>query len=69
MTVKFRLRYTFLIIIVLGYTAYVDNLSGGDKVEMIDYTNELVKNIFYWLEVTFSEAYNWMKNIIDTNFD
>ncbi|MFT7008986.1 MAG: hypothetical protein ACJAXJ_003534 [Colwellia sp.] len=67
-TVRFRLRYTLIIIFVLGYTAYVDNLSGEDQVVMIDYTNELLKNIYHQLEVAFNEAIDWMKNIFDTLF-
>lgn len=65
-TVRFRLRYTYLILFVLVYTAYVDNLAGEEQVVMIDYTNELLHDTFYQLEVLLSDAFDWVENVINT---
>jgi hypothetical protein len=56
---KFRLRYTFLILFIFGYTVYVDNLVGKEQREMIALTNEFIQITLHQLDGIFIDTYDW----------
>jgi multisubunit Na+/H+ antiporter MnhB subunit len=56
----FKLRYTFLLLVLLGYSAYVDTLPPTDKQVKVAQVKALISTANTHIKNVVSDGYSWL---------
>lgn len=58
----FRLRYTFILLFIVGYTVYVDTLPEREKEIKIVQVKNLFSAAYYHLHDVAVDSYDWVRS-------